>query len=921
MIREDKKGFLWVATGSGLNYFNTQTGKFIHYLHNENNPHSIAYNDVRIIYKDREGTTWFGAGSPFSPGGGEINKGGLMRYNPQTDNFTNYLHNSNDPKTLIDNHVTAIFEDSRDTFWVGTMGDGLHTMNRTNGTFERHTYEKAHPDKLSRPPLRNIFPYCKDFISFINEDACRKIWIGTFSGGIRLYDSETKKITSIDVYNDTTGTLKDFSYFTSFISRDSIFWLASWLGELYTIDPFLNKIPYTSINEFLKGAIKESQKTLWIYGDSGLIEKNLRTSIQKKFIHDAKLPNSLSHNNIRCIVTNKNHKWWIATYGGGLDYFDPVAESFIHYKHDAQNINTVSSDSIDVVYINGDSLWIGTRRGLDVMNLTTGKFSHFLHNAEDPDNLQNSTVREIYAKDNETVWLGMGDPRGMNVLDMKGGLIHQQYYLAGDDISDIFKDHRGTLWVTTGEGLFRYDTSVKIFSRFLDPNRLTKFGATINIQEDDKKNLWILTHSSIYKIDSNRGLITTYGSEYGVQNSDWNAANKFINVSNDEIFLIDNKGYFSFKPTDIKNNPIPPQILINDFQITGDSLNNGSGKKEILANQRELVLTHKQNTFSIEFLPIHFGNPAKNKIIFKLDNIDADWREPGNERKAYYFNLPSGTYTFHLKACNYTGALSERQLIITISPPWWLTWWAYLLYILVFFVALWSFIKWRERTLKKEKDLLEEKVEMQNAVMNERLRISRELHDDIGSTLGSISIYSEVAKNRNEKNENTTEVIAKIGSASRELIDKMSDIVWSMNPNNESFEQLQNRMQVFAAIMLTPHEILFNIYTEKEVKDLKLTAEERRNIYLIYKEAIHNIIKYAKCTRVEIILFSNTDEFVMSIKDSGKGFDMNNGKQTSESLGGNGIKNMHARAESINAEFKIQSIINTGTTIVLKLKV
>src|SRR5205823_6418540 len=102
--------------------------------------------------------------------------------------------------------------------------------------------------------------------------------------------------------------------------------------------------------------------------------------------------------------------------------------------------------------------------------------------------------------------------------------------------------------------------------------------------------------------------------------------------------------------------------------------------------------------------------------------------------------------------------------------------------------------KWRTSVLTKEKALLEEKLQMQNAVLNERLRISQELHDDMGSTLGSISIYSEVAKNRLTKNEDTEEAIAKIGNASRELIDKMSDIVWSMNPNNESFEQLQNRI-------------------------------------------------------------------------------------------------------------------------------
>ena len=142
----------------------------------------------------------------------------------------------------------------------------------------------------------------------------------------------------------------------------------------------------------------------------------------------------------------------------------------------------------------------------------------------------------------------------------------------------------------------------------------------------------------------------------------------------------------------------------------------------------------------------------------------------------------------------------------------------------------------------EEKYELSKKIESQQALLNERLRISRELHDDIGSTLGSISIYSEVAKKRTEKNENTNEVLSKIGLASRELIDKMSDIVWSLNPNNESFEQLQNRMMAFAAMMLAPRNIQYDFIADEELKKIQFTGEQRKNIFLIFKEALHNIV-------------------------------------------------------------------------------
>ena len=244
-------------------------------------------------------------------------------------------------------------------------------------------------------------------------------------------------------------------------------------------------------------------------------------------------------------------------------------------------------------------------------------------------------------------------------------------------------------------------------------------------------------------------------------------------------------------------------------------------------------------------------------------------------------------------------------------------------------LSLWLFTWYRSRRLKAENLLLEEKViertneleqsleeryelskkvESQQALLNERLRISRELHDDIGSTLGSISIYSEVAKKRTEKNENTDEVLSKIGLASRELIDKMSDIVWSLNPNNESFEQLQNRMMTFAAMILAPRNILYDFIADEELKKIQFTGEQRKNIFLIFKEALYNIVKYADCKKVSIALSVKNNNLMMTIKDDGKGFDVsqittNEIIPEGEYLGGNGIKNMQARADDMNANF------------------
>ncbi|MBC7868172.1 MAG: ATP-binding protein, partial [Gloeobacteraceae cyanobacterium ES-bin-316] len=224
----------------------------------------------------------------------------------------------------------------------------------------------------------------------------------------------------------------------------------------------------------------------------------------------------------------------------------------------------------------------------------------------------------------------------------------------------------------------------------------------------------------------------------------------------------------------------------------------------------------------------------------------------------------------------------------------------------------------------EERYTLSEKIESQQALLNERLRISRELHDDIGSTLGSISIYSDVAKKRTEKNENTTEVLSKIGLASRELIDKMSDIVWSLNPNNENFEQLQNRMQAFAAMSLSPRNIQYDFIADNELKSLQLTSGQSKNIFLIFKEALYNMVKYAECKKAGIALSKQNNDLVMTIQDDGKGFDVSNvtsngNGYTGEYVGGNGINNMHARANEMKARLCILSNKKEGTTVQLTL--
>jgi signal transduction histidine kinase len=452
-----------------------------------------------------------------------------------------------------------------------------------------------------------------------------------------------------------------------------------------------------------------------------------------------------------------------------------------------------------------------------------------------------------------------------------------------------------------------------------------------SILEDNNHNLWLGTGYGLSCFDPVTKIFTNYDYKDGLQGNFFAAGDErergaHFKGKDGTLYFGGNHGFNFFDPSQLKANNVMSPIVITQFKLF-DKLQKGANES------KEIVLDHDENYFSFEFSSLSYYNPAKNQYAYKLEGVDKDWVYSGSRRYVAYTNIDPGKYTFKVKGTNNDGSWNEKgtHISIIIHPPWWRTWWSYTLFTLSFGGFIYALFRYRINKIRMQHEIVLQKrkaseleIESRQALLYERLRISRELHDDIGTTLGSISIYSEVAKKRTQKNENTNEVLSKIGLASRELIDKMSDIVWSLNPNNESFEQLQNRMMTFVAIMLGPRNILYDFIADEELKKIQFTAGQRKNIFLIFKEALHNIVKYANCKTAGITLSVQNNDFIMTIKDDGKGFDVsyittNEILSEGKSLGGNGIKNMNVRADDMNARLCISSKINEGTTIRLTL--
>ena len=297
-ILKDHQGRLWVGTNNGLDQLDEKTGKFIHYRHDPKDPKSLSSNYVWNLYEDHEGVLWVATGFPWNNQNPE--DGGLNRMEAD-GTFTRFKHDPNDPHSLISNKVRSMFEDSRGVFWVGTSGDGLHTMDRKTGRFERHTYDPAKPDKLSRPPRNTTsdFAYINDQVTFIQEDVMGSIWIGTMQSGLNRYDTLTKKITH---YQGNNG-FPDKSGWNGYQSRDGVLWITTEEANLYRVDPFRQPINHAKVERSgrrggTRSILEDKNGYLWVGRRDGLLKFDQQKRLVHKFENDPSDPTSLFDNGV-----------------------------------------------------------------------------------------------------------------------------------------------------------------------------------------------------------------------------------------------------------------------------------------------------------------------------------------------------------------------------------------------------------------------------------------------------------------------------------------------------------------------------------------------------------------------------------------------------------------------------------------------
>ncbi|HKI78036.1 MAG TPA: two-component regulator propeller domain-containing protein [Ignavibacteriaceae bacterium] len=920
----DSDNRIWAGTYlTGLSKYNPESDSFVSFVYDKNKFNSIPSNIITSIYEDSDKNLWLGSADA-----------GLIFFDRKDTVFKKF----NSEGGLASNYVNSICEGSDGNILIGTQ-NGLSIFDKKT-TFTNYYHNPSNKNSLTSNNIKCLF-----------RDRNGNIIIGTEDAGFSYFIPELNTFYNYHAEDATPFSISDNSIFSIFEDRSGIIWVGTNRGLCKTknsknfnviIGPD-SKDPLSGKNVW--SVLSDEKDDVWVATDHGLFKIDLKTDKVEAITGQAgssKIENKIVYS----LSKDEKDNLWIGT-NSGLSFLNKSTKKISTYSYNETNDSSLYN-IIRSIYIDGTSIWIGTSaRGIVKFDKSKKKFTPFNPSKNTSELLNKYVLYQTFKDSTGDFWfcttfgLFKYNPNSDELVSAISTFDEKsQNYTKLYNQSLCLLSKGSTFWIgTSGGGLVKYKPGRGIIKRYTEQDGLSN-NVVYGILSDNSGNLWLSTNRGISKFDIIKESFKNYFVADGLPSDEFNVG-AYFKSKDGSCFFGSINGLVSFIPDNIKVNNYVLPIAITAFKVFDMPYLN----KLFFAENETIELSYSDNYFTIEFAGLDFTNPEKNKYAFILKGFDNEWNYSGNRRIASYTNVDPGEYVFSVKGANNDGVWNEKEatIKIIILPPFYNTWWAHITYILLFFCALLFVrhyeLKKRKRreaeVLKEEKDksklreaqLRAEKAELMAKAFesekeiekqNIRTKIASDLHDEIGSNLSSIGLLSSIliddSKSGKIKKINDLESINKlldINSAAKSSAESIRDIVWFTNPMTDQLNSLVTRMTETAAMMLRTfnHNIvpLESSFTERINPDIK------RNIYLIFKETLNNIIKHSKAEKVKIFIDKEQGNFILLIEDNGIGFDELSVKK------GNGLKNLKTRSKQINGELKIFSTLGKGTRITLKV--
>jgi signal transduction histidine kinase/streptogramin lyase len=555
-----------------------------------------------------------------------------------------------------------------------------------------------------------------------------------------------------------------------------------------------------------------------------------------------------------------------------------------------------------------DNIWISTisssTNGLARWEPASGSM-HDLANSPGLPSLKDNLPRSFGEDRAGNVWIGFNNGLARYA---QGSF---KFFTARDGlppgaIMNIYLDHAGRLWLASARGgLIRLDDPGAERPSFI--NYTTAQGLSSNnaevITEDVDGHIYVGGGHGLDRLEPATGRVKHFTTADGLAPGLFRAA---FRDHNGVLWFGMTRGLSRFAPApDVP--AAPPSVLISSLRIAGSSrLVSALGEKEMALSD----FPANENQLQLDFVALSFAPGEVLRYQYKLEGADADWSAPSEQRRVNYANLTPGRYRFLVRAANSDGTVSAvpASVAFRILRPVWQRWWFLTLAVIAVGVMVYAFYRYRMARL----------LEMANV----RTRMATDLHDDIGSGLSRMAILSEVVKQQMGNNaEQSVPLLTEIADSARTLVDSMRDIVWSIDPRRDDLGNVVSRVRQFASDVLEPQKIKLDFQAQPEMEKIKLNPEQRRHLFLIFKEAINNIARHAECASVSLSISVSHSRLAVEIRDDGRGFSDVSATEapTNGHAGGHGLENMQSRAAQLGGQLSVDSSPGRGTCLKLTI--
>ncbi|SEO12303.1 Two component regulator propeller [Mucilaginibacter gossypiicola] len=747
-IFQDHLGHLWVGTNNGLNMAVTSNSrKFTRFFKKDVIHPGLAGNEIQTIYEDHANNIW--VGTVYGLTKMTLKNGRYL--------FTSFVNSETNPNSLSGNSVQAITEDAAGRLWIGTQSGGLSLYHPESGTFTNFKHDIANSNSLSSNDVRTIM-----------VDKQNKLWVGSING-LNIYDPATGLFTFYDHDTENQNSLSNNSIKDIYLDRTGTIWIGTMYGGINIVHPYSipfkiyrsNKFKNSISGNTVSPLIADAKDNLWIGTDGNGL--NYYDKSKNQFTNYINLPannTSISTNYVKSIYIDKENNLWIGFHQGGLDLFDPATQTFKHHKHDPANPFSISSDIVSCTLEDSQKrFWVGTALGLNIFDKKQEQFRTYINDPEHPIRLSTIAVRCIYEDSRHNIWVGT--TIGLNILkDHSLAFVafkvdeRDDNSLKASYINCVTEDRSGTVWIGAYHGgLSRYNSKTNTFKTYTAAQGLPTDNV-LRIEQANDGALWISTDNGLARFDPKTEKFKTFTVKDGLPINEFNANSSFRD-SNGDIYFGTYNGLVGFNPKYVRDNNYAGPVIFTGLRLFNEpvQINDKTGLlKQNISLTRQLTFRHDQNVFSLDFTALNYNTPERNKFMYKLDGFEKNWNIVSIP-SATYTNLPTGDYDFLIRGSNSDGLWNKHtaSLHIVILPPFWKTWWAYLIYFGGFCTMLYLVVRFFRKQAKLERDLYYEHLnrEKQQEIYQLKVdfftKVSHEIRTPLSLILGPIEKIIEQA--------------------------------------------------------------------------------------------------------------------------------------------------------------------------------